>query len=249
MRKKYFLIIFLFSFLSPCFSQSSDPLHHYTDSEVTKLTNYISDLEKKVASTSSSESNPEEKKLIAGLLKDPSHAYSDDDIIKISKYIKALGKRDSINQSVIAATAKRINDSITLFKSTNTIAATKPLVAYPLTEQKEIDNYEKVIFFNRRTDTLKVESYKPLDEVVTIIKKYPDLHFEIEGHTDSVGSFEYNMDLSQKRAKTVMNYFISKGVVVSQLSSIGYGETQPIDTNETPEGKARNRRVEIRAKK
>ncbi len=86
--KKIVSIIFVFQYSLLGFSQSSEALHHYTDSEVAKLTGYISKLEEKIPPDFLS--NSEEKKLIADLLKDPSHAYSDGDIIKISKYIKEL---------------------------------------------------------------------------------------------------------------------------------------------------------------
>lgn len=200
------------------------------------------ELEKKIKSSTSTESNSDDKKQIAILFSDASHNYADEDVIKIFKYIKDLEKEVSLNNIVTTASAAKKNDSAI-------VKAAEPPVAIHPVEQMQIDFYEKVIFFNRRSDSIKTESFKPLDEVVLILKKYPDLNFEVEGHTDSVGSLEYNQDLSEKRALNVKNYFISKGIPSSKISSIGYGETKPIATNETPEGKAINRRVRIKVKK
>lgn len=241
MKKIFFFILFLQLSLF-CYSQA-DGLTHYSNAEVNKLTNYIKELEKRNSLANPSESTSEENELLVELLNEPSHAYSDLFIIKLFKYIKELEKKDSQNKILFAsAEAKKKDDTAMLIKA-------EPIPEYHLAEEKEIDNYERVIFFNRRSDTIKLESFKPLDSVVSILIKYPGLSFEIEGHTDSVGSLDYNQDLSQKRAMNVMNYFISKGIPSTRISAIGYGETKPVDTNETAEGKARNRRVEIKARK
>jgi OOP family OmpA-OmpF porin len=73
--------------------------------------------------------------------------------------------------------------------------------------------------------------------------------FIVEGHTDNVGADAYNMNLSKERAKAVMDYLVSKGVPATKISSVGYGEEKPIASNETEEGRSKNRRVEIKAKK
>ncbi len=85
-----------------------------------------------------------------------------------------------------------------------------------------------------------------LEEVVTILKKNPGLKLEIQGHTDSTGSLAYNMKLSQKRAEAVMNYLIRAGVSPDRLRAVGYGPSRPIASNATEEGRAKNRRVELR---
>ena len=71
------------------------------------------------------------------------------------------------------------------------------------------------------------------------------MKFSVEGHTDSDGDEQFNMELSEKRAKAVMDKLIEMGIDSSRLKSKGWGETKPIDTNATPEGKANNRRVEF----
>lgn len=102
------------------------------------------------------------------------------------------------------------------------------------------------LYFDFGKASIKSESYQELDEVVDILKENPDIKLEIQGHTDSKGSAQYNQTLSEKRAKSVEEYFISHGVKGSQLSYKGYGEEFPIASNETEEGRARNRRVELK---
>lgn len=94
---------------------------------------------------------------------------------------------------------------------------------------------------------LKPESFKPLGEVVAIMKEYPDVLLTVEGHTDNQGGAEMNKGLSQRRAATVVRYLTSKGITADRLSSAGYGLERPIATNATPAGRALNRRVEMKA--
>jgi len=77
------------------------------------------------------------------------------------------------------------------------------------------------------------------------MKEYPNAKFLIEGHTDSQGRDAYNMDLSKRRAHSVLKYLESHGIAEGRLTHEGYGETRPIDTNKTKAGRANNRRVEI----
>ena len=85
-----------------------------------------------------------------------------------------------------------------------------------------------------------------LDTVADWIKSEPEISVEIGGHTDSVGSDSYNQKLSEQRAKAVHDYIVSQGVDKSRLSYKGYGESEPIATNETEAGRQRNRRVELK---
>ncbi len=104
----------------------------------------------------------------------------------------------------------------------------------------------KAIFFETGKATLKKTSFKQLDAVVAILRDNPELFADIEGHTDAVGDDASNLDLSQRRAQAVVDYFVSKGVAADRLKSQGFGETQPVATNETAAGKAQNRRTEIK---
>ena len=90
------------------------------------------------------------------------------------------------------------------------------------------------------------ESKSLLDEVAGIIKDQPSIKkVRVEGHTDNVGKERFNLRLSRQRAQSVREYMISQGVEPDRLISQGYGMQQPIDTNDTEEGRARNRRVEF----
>jgi OmpA-OmpF porin, OOP family len=90
-----------------------------------------------------------------------------------------------------------------------------------------------------------VESFTILDKVARIMKKYPDYNLAIGGHTDNTGSDQFNLDLSERRAKVCYEYLISQGINVSRLSYAGYGSTRPISSNSNETGRYLNRRVEF----
>src|SRR5690606_35605644 len=103
------------------------------------------------------------------------------------------------------------------------------------------------VFFDFDKAELKSESVAELNRALAILKQYPDIRIEIAGHTDSYGSNEYNSALSQRRVEAVKRYLINNGLAAVRIVKVkGYGEEVPIDTNETPEGRARNRRVEFK---
>jgi len=108
------------------------------------------------------------------------------------------------------------------------------------------------VYFDFNKATLKPESFPSLDSLVSLLNFYPKMVIEVSAHTDSRGSDQYNMILSEKRAKSVMDYLIEKGIEVARLQSKGYGETVPVAPNTTPEGKdnpegrAKNRRTEFK---
>ena len=93
--------------------------------------------------------------------------------------------------------------------------------------------------------TLRPESMGIINNIAEMMKEHPELKFSIEGHTDSDGDMELNQKLSEERAKTVMKQLVSMGIAADRLSAKGYGESNPIASNNTPEGKANNRRVEF----
>lgn len=101
------------------------------------------------------------------------------------------------------------------------------------------------LFFIFDTDQLIDESLGELNQLFLTLKDNPKMKVEIVGHTDSKGSDEYNLNLSGRRAEAVVNYLISKGISDKRLASKGYGETKPIATNGTEEGRQLNRRVEF----
>jgi len=102
------------------------------------------------------------------------------------------------------------------------------------------------VFFETAKWELKPESMVELDRLVALLKANPEKKIEIGGHTDNVGSDETNLTLSNNRAQSVVDYLIKKGITSTRLTAKGYGETQPIDTNDTEAGRAKNRRTEFR---
>ncbi len=93
--------------------------------------------------------------------------------------------------------------------------------------------------------TILADSFPVLDDVAQVMKDYPKLKVEIGGHTDNVGDDNGNQKLSKNRADSVFEYLLGKGVAAPRMVTIGYGETRPIDTNRTEEGRLNNRRVEF----
>ena len=98
--------------------------------------------------------------------------------------------------------------------------------------------------FDNDKATIKPEYFQNLDNAANRIKEYPDLIIEVQGHTSQTGSFQHNMDLSERRALAVKNYLIN-GSHSANITSRGYGWTRPIDTNDTEAGRANNRRVQL----
>jgi len=99
------------------------------------------------------------------------------------------------------------------------------------------------ISFMTSSDRLTKKSKVLLDKVTEMIKKHSDFQYSIEGHTDIWGNKYFNKDLSEKRAKSVMTYLVSKGISSDILSSKGFGSTKPIASNKTKYGRLKNRRV------
>ncbi|MCS6786875.1 MAG: OmpA family protein [Thiobacillaceae bacterium] len=104
----------------------------------------------------------------------------------------------------------------------------------------------KGVNFDHDSATLRPESKAVLDEAVATLKRYPQLRVEVAGHTDDRASEAYNLALSERRARAVMDYFVQAGIEPARLSAKGYGEGQPIADNRTAAGRAANRRVELR---
>jgi OOP family OmpA-OmpF porin len=104
------------------------------------------------------------------------------------------------------------------------------------------------VHFNTDSATLTSEAKSILDGSLAAINGNPSSQLTIEGHTDSRASDSYNQGLSERRAQSVVNYLVSKGVSASRLNPVGKGEGSPVASNDTKEGLARNRRVEIIAR-
>ncbi|HEY4222937.1 MAG TPA: OmpA family protein, partial [Myxococcota bacterium] len=101
-------------------------------------------------------------------------------------------------------------------------------------------------YFDSGKATIKQESLHVLDDVAKVLLENPDIgRIQIQGHTDSRGGESYNMGLSQARTESVRTYLLGKNVPAARLDAVGYGLTRPIATNDTPEGREKNRRVEF----
>lgn len=107
-----------------------------------------------------------------------------------------------------------------------------------------IVNMSDVLFDTGRY-TLKAGAREKLAKISGIVLAYPGLSLQVEGHTDSVGSDDYNQQLSEYRANAVRGFLVQQGVPAAAISARGFGKTQPIATNDTPEGRQQNRRVEL----
>lgn len=112
--------------------------------------------------------------------------------------------------------------------------------------KRVVDSIAKKIFFESGSYRLKSVSYSPLDSLVRILKDNTSLRVSVEGHTDNVGSDSANQVLSEQRSRTIVEYLVSKGISSTRLMAKGFGESAPIDDNNTKEGRAINRRVELR---
>ena len=102
------------------------------------------------------------------------------------------------------------------------------------------------VFFDFDKSELKPESFPELDRIITVMKEKAGLKIEISGHTDAVGTEEYNLNLSERRARAVVKYIVEKGVEKERINTLYLGETRPTDTNATKEGRRKNRRVEFK---
>ena len=99
--------------------------------------------------------------------------------------------------------------------------------------------------FDFNKATLRSESFDELDAIAQVMREYPAYKLRISGHTDSVGSDEINQSMSERRARSCFEYLSSIGIPTGRMSHVGFGETRPIESNDTAAGRARNRRVEF----
>jgi OOP family OmpA-OmpF porin len=105
--------------------------------------------------------------------------------------------------------------------------------------------YAAVVLFGFDSADIKSDAHPMLDEAVKILKKNPAIKVEVDGHTDNVGPAAYNVKLSERRANSILKYFVDNGVEAERLTVKGFGLTKPAASNDTKEGRAKNRRVEL----
>ncbi len=122
------------------------------------------------------------------------------------------------------------------------LAVEKALAAEKAEEKIIRLNY---VTFETGSANLTTLSRYELDNIVATLNKYPNMTIEVAGHTDNVGDDAQNLSLSDSRSKSVFDYLVGKGIVAGRMKARGYGETRPTDTNDTEEGRAKNRRTEF----
>ena len=117
-----------------------------------------------------------------------------------------------------------------------------------MAEIQKIESAAHALEFETGKAVIKKGSLKSLNEVVKVLKAHPNSYMTIDGYTDNTGKPDKNIHLSEARAEAVKNYFVKHGISSNRLISTGHGESNPIDTNSTPEGRAKNRRVVMELK-
>ncbi len=231
MNKLFILVGFTLNF-SLLFAQECNK-NVYSEEEAIKLSTYGKTLEKSIL-----EKNPGDTALIAKLQGDYSTdlcGYSDESVIKISNYLKELEKLDSINKIV-----KEVVEVIKIEEEPVKQTETKPgPILTPAVKAVE------TLLFTPNSAQIKASKFAGL---VSQLKNDTKSTVVIDGYTDADASDDYNLKLSQRRANAVKSYLISKGIAASRITINAYGEQNPIADNDTPEGKAKNRRVVISVK-
>jgi outer membrane protein OmpA-like peptidoglycan-associated protein len=134
-------------------------------------------------------------------------------------------------------------DTLDLNEITTSVEIIKNLYLDPIVKNQPV--VLNNVYFDFDSDVIRPESFPELDRISEMLLDNPNLHMTIDGHTCSIGTDEYNLDLSQRRAGSIVEYFLTKGVLASNLEFNGYGESLPKVSNETEEGREMNRRVEF----
>lgn len=162
-------------------------------------------------------------------------ADADDNCPKVKGTIK--GCPDSDNDGVIDSEDKCPNEKGTI-KNEGCLLSKEEL--------NIIKDASAHIYFETGSSRIKKESYSDLDKLVEVLKSHPEIKAKVEGYTDNTGNAAKNLELSKARAASVVKYLIEHGEKPDHISSEGYGIANPIATNETKEGRAKNRRVEVK---
>ena len=115
----------------------------------------------------------------------------------------------------------------------------------PLRRKEDLDYLKKGIQFEFDSAKLLASSYPTLDDIIALLEKIPEVKLEVQGHTDIVGTEDYNQKLSEDRAHSVTDYMESKGIAADRLRAIGFGTRMPLADNVSDAGRAKNRRVEL----
>jgi len=157
---------------------------------------------------------------------------------------------DMVNKAFDTYRACRTKEAIEMAKdATNKANALcpgrpKPVVQKP--PEKVIDRMTLRINFDLDKSDIRESETEELQKAVRFIRKYPGAKVRLEGHTDSIGTEEYNQGLSERRANAVRDYLLKEGTCEpANITAVGYGESRPVTSNDTEQGRAQNRRVEV----
>jgi outer membrane protein OmpA-like peptidoglycan-associated protein len=156
----------------------------------------------------------------------------------------SLGRRD-VAAKVEVANEPRLNLKLTMRYKREDLVAPPVVTPEPSVAASEPPRFVlQDVQFETGKATLTSDSHARLDSIVEYMTHKPSASIEISGHTDNVGSKKKNKRLSQERADAVRDYLVGKGIEANRIQAVGYGDERPIATNETPEGRQQNRRIE-----
>ena len=238
MNRLLILVGFTLQF-SMLFAQNDCNKNLFTEEEALMLSDYGKKLENAIL-----EHNPADSTLIAIMQEDLDHGlcgYTDEEVVKISNYLKVLEKQDSLNNIV----EEVIEDTTSL----NEVVEVEQIdsVSTPTIEIASVEtaSFDNIVLF--KLNSAKIVTVN-LDGLVSKMKENRNAKILLVGHTDSSGSDNLNLNLSIQRATAVKRYLINKGVQGARIRVKGEGESKPVGDNNTKEGRAKNRRVEITVK-
>lgn len=192
--------------------------------------------------------------VISGNLKDHDNGKPIDGVVTIYRDGKVVASqvtqngsysfKVSTNQSLVIETTAfgYKSNALNISVLSQNIKQDISLEKMPIGQAIKLEN----IIFEKASAVLLPESYPELDKLVKFMQGSPTVKIEVSGHTSSEGNDSYNLKLSQDRANSIANYLASKGIELSRIVAKGYGETMPVASNETEEGKKLNRRVEFK---
>ncbi len=129
-------------------------------------------------------------------------------------------------------------------------ASSKPVVSASAAKYLSVSGSQfqlkDKVYFETGSANIEAKSFELLDAVAVVLKENPRLgKLRVEGHTDNTGEASANLKLSQERAESVVKYLVGKGIAAATLEAVGFGDTKPVASNETEEGKTSNRRVDF----
>jgi len=238
MNRLLILVGFTLQF-SMLFAQNDCNKNLFTEEEALMLSDYGKKLENAIL-----EHNPADSALIAIMQEDLDHGlcgYTDEEVVKISNYLKVLEKQDSLNNIVeeVIEDTTSLNEVVEVEQIDS---VSTPTIKIASVEAASFDN---IVLF--KLNSAKIVTAN-LDGLVSKMKENRNAKILLVGHTDSSGPDNLNLNLSLQRATSVKRYLIKKGVQGARISVKGEGESKPVGDNNTKEGRAKNRRVEITVK-